>query len=206
MAVTLIATSALVYATFPIFPAVLVAATLHAAASCVLGPAIAAISLGLVGHAAIGERFGRNARFASIGAALSAAVMGGFGYFFTPQAVFFVTAALLVPLLVLRGVAAAEIDPERAHGNLPELRTGKPPDGSAQPAEQARPAGVRLLHPAVPSRQRGHAAADGQRAHHALGPVGHRADRRLHGRPQIVVALFSPWVVGRRSASAASPC
>ena len=49
--------------------------------------------------------------------------MGGFGYFFTPQAVFFVTAALLVPtLLVLRGVAAAEIDPERAHGNLPELR------------------------------------------------------------------------------------
>ena len=40
------------------------AATLHAAASCVLGPAIAAISLGLVGYAAIGERFGRNARFA----------------------------------------------------------------------------------------------------------------------------------------------
>ena len=43
VAVTLIATSAMVYATFPIFPAVLVAATLHAAASCVLGPAIAAI-------------------------------------------------------------------------------------------------------------------------------------------------------------------
>ena len=126
-AVTLIATAALVYATVPIFPAVLAAATMHAAASCVLGPAIAAISLGLVGHAAIGERFGRNARFASIGAALSAGVMAGFGYFFSPQAVFFVTAALLLPtLLVLRGIAAAEIDPERAHGNLPEQRIDKP--------------------------------------------------------------------------------
>jgi hypothetical protein len=34
------------------------AATLHAMASCVLGPAIAAISLGLVGPAVIGERLG----------------------------------------------------------------------------------------------------------------------------------------------------
>ncbi len=46
-----------------------------------------------MGHAAIGERFGRNARFASIGAGLSAAVMGACGYFFSTQAVFFVTAA-----------------------------------------------------------------------------------------------------------------
>ena len=121
VAVSLIAASALVYATWPIFPAVLAAATLHAAASCVLGPAIAAISLGLVGYAAIGERFGRNARFASIGAGLSAAVMGAFGYFFSAQAVFFVTAALLIPaLLVLHGIASAEIDPERAHGNMSE--------------------------------------------------------------------------------------
>ncbi|MFW1568075.1 hypothetical protein ACEV9J_24250, partial [Vibrio parahaemolyticus] len=58
VAVTMIATSALIYATWPIFPAVLAAATRQAAASCILGPAIAAISLGLVGHAAIGERFG----------------------------------------------------------------------------------------------------------------------------------------------------
>ena len=128
VAVTLIAGSALVYATWPIFPAVLAAATMHAAASCVLGPAIAAISLGLVGHAAVGERFGRNARFASIGAGLSAAVMGAFGYFFSAEAVFFVTAALLVPtLLVLRHMVSEEIDPERAHGNRPERRASKSP-------------------------------------------------------------------------------
>src|SRR5882672_6526079 len=122
-AVAAIGGSALAYALWPIFPVVLAAACLQAAASCVLGPAIAAISLGLVGHSAIGERFGRNARFASIGAGLSAAVMGACGYFFPTKSVFFVTAALLIPaLFVLQGIARAEIDPERAHGNLPEQR------------------------------------------------------------------------------------
>ena len=57
LAVATIGVSALAYAAWPIFPVVVVAATLHAAASCVLGPAIAAISLGLVGRLAIGERF-----------------------------------------------------------------------------------------------------------------------------------------------------
>ena len=100
---------------------------MQAAASCVLGPAIAAISLGLVGYAVIGERFGRNARFAAVGTGLSAAVMGAIGHFFSAQAVFFVTAALLIPaLFVLRGIAPAEIDPERAHGNLSEQPAGKP--------------------------------------------------------------------------------
>src|SRR5665213_3864455 len=66
-AVAAIGISALGYAAWPIFPVVVAAATLHAAASCVLGPAIAAISLGLVGPFAIGERFGRNARYASLG-------------------------------------------------------------------------------------------------------------------------------------------
>ena len=125
-AIAAIGGSALAYAISPIFPVVLAAASLQAAASCVLGPAIAAISLGLVGHAAIGERFGRNARFASIGAGLSAGMMGAFGYFFTAQSVFFVTAALMVPaVLVLRRLVREEIDPERAHGNLPAA--AKPP-------------------------------------------------------------------------------
>jgi hypothetical protein len=86
-----ISVSALVLALWPIFPAVLGAQILHAAASCVLNPAIAAISLGLVGHAAVGERFGRNARFASIGSGLAAAGMGATGYFLSNQAVFLVT-------------------------------------------------------------------------------------------------------------------
>jgi predicted MFS family arabinose efflux permease len=45
LAVATIGTCALAYAAWPIFPVVVTAAMLHAAASCVLGPAIAAISL-----------------------------------------------------------------------------------------------------------------------------------------------------------------
>src|SRR5205807_4895286 len=75
-AVATIGAAALSYAAWPIFPVVVAAATLHAAASCVLGPAIAAISLGLVGPFAIGERLGRNARVALAGNGTAAAVVG----------------------------------------------------------------------------------------------------------------------------------
>jgi len=73
VAVAVIAFSALVLALWPILASVLVAQILHAGASCVLGPAIGAISLGLVGHYAIANRLGRNACFASIGNARTAA-------------------------------------------------------------------------------------------------------------------------------------
>jgi MFS family permease len=44
------------------------AAVIQGAVGSVLGPSIAAISLGLVGHDALAERLGRNQRFASVGA------------------------------------------------------------------------------------------------------------------------------------------
>jgi MFS family permease len=123
LAIVAIAISALAYATSPIFAVILAAAVLHSAASCVLGPAMAAISLGLVGHVAISERLGRNARFAAVGNGLAAAAMGACGYFLSARAVFFVTAALLGPALVaLRMIAPQEVDPERAHGGPPERR------------------------------------------------------------------------------------
>ncbi len=128
IAIAAICFSALGYAALPVFPMVLSAAIVHALASCVLGPAIAAISLGLVGHATIGERLGRNARFASIGNGLAAAAMGACGYLLSARAVFVVTVILLVPaLLSLRAIAAKEIDPERAHSAAPRPRANKPP-------------------------------------------------------------------------------
>jgi Major Facilitator Superfamily len=98
--VATIGACALGYAAWPIFPVVVAAATLHAAASCVLGPAIAAISFDLVGHAAMGERLGRNARFASSGNCLTAAALGVCGLLWSSQAVFFFTAALVLPCLI----------------------------------------------------------------------------------------------------------
>lgn len=128
VAVGLISASAIAYAAWPIFPVVLAAACLHAAASCMLGPAIAAISLGLVGPRQIGERFGRNARFQSIGAGLSAAVMGAVGYLLEPRAVFLVTASLLIPTwAALRFIEPREIDPEQAHGASPRDPQDHPP-------------------------------------------------------------------------------
>jgi predicted MFS family arabinose efflux permease len=120
LAIATIGCSALAYAAWPIFPVVVAAATLHAAASCVLGPAIAAISLGLVGPRAIGVRLGRNARFASLGNGVAAAVMGTCGYLFSSRSVFLVTCVLAVPtLLALSQIREREIDVAYAHGAVP---------------------------------------------------------------------------------------
>ena len=51
-------------------------------------------SLGLVGYTLLSVRLGRNARYLSLGNAIAAGVMGGVGYNFSSQAIFFLTAAL----------------------------------------------------------------------------------------------------------------
>ncbi|MBS0270079.1 MAG: MFS transporter, partial [Proteobacteria bacterium] len=82
------------------FYAVFLAQVFHSAASVVIGPALAAISLGLVGHNLIGERMGRNARFSSLGSMFAAASMGASGYYLSSQAVFFVSAAMTIPAVM----------------------------------------------------------------------------------------------------------
>src|SRR5919198_2510832 len=119
LAIATIGACALAYAAMPIFPVVVTAATLHAMASCVLGPAIAAISLGLVGPLAIGERLGRNARFASLGNGSAAALMGACGYYISNRSVFLVTFLLAIPtLLALSRIREREIDIVQAHGAI----------------------------------------------------------------------------------------
>ena len=119
LAVIGIGLSALIIAVAPLFATIVVAKLLHVASSSVLGPAVAAITLGLVGHAAMGSRLGRNARFAAIGNGLAAGVMGACGYFVSAQAVFFVTAILAIPaLLALSRIRAADVDPVRADGGI----------------------------------------------------------------------------------------
>jgi predicted MFS family arabinose efflux permease len=125
LAVATIGCSALAFAAWPIFPVVAAAATLHAAASCVLGPAIAAISLGLVGPLAIGERFGRNARFASLGNGVAAALMGTCGYLLSSRSVFLVTFILAIPtLLALARIREREVNAAWCHGSVPREAPG----------------------------------------------------------------------------------
>jgi MFS family permease len=132
LAVIAIGVSALALALWPIFLIVMASRILHAVASCVLGPAIAAISLRLVGHAELGERIGRNARFASIGCILAAGAMGLTGHLLSSQAVFLVTAALIIPTLAAlwririddagAGVATSAIQPDTAAASLVNFR------------------------------------------------------------------------------------
>jgi predicted MFS family arabinose efflux permease len=201
LAVAAISISALAYAAWPIFPVVLSAAILHSCASCVLGPAIAAISLGLVGHAAVGERLGRNARFASIGNGLAAALMGACGYFLSARAVFFVTAALLAPALVaLRAMSANEIDPERCHGGLSRRRDKQPP---TKFAELLRQRSLVILAGCVMLFHLANSAMLPLMASVVTMRSSQWATVLIAACivvPQLVVAALSPWV-GRRAGS-----
>jgi MFS family permease len=80
------------------FPSVAGAAILQGAVGSVLGPSVAAISLGLVGHDALGERLGRNQRFASIGGLSAAAIMGAIGYLLSTRGIFLFAATSAIPL------------------------------------------------------------------------------------------------------------
>ena len=111
--------SALLIAATPVFALVATAKFVHIGASCILGPAIAAITLGMVGHARIAIRLGRNARFSAMGNGIAAGVMGAVGYFGSPQAVFFVTAFLAFPALIaLHYIREDDIDPVIADGGI----------------------------------------------------------------------------------------
>ncbi len=192
-----IGASALMMALWPLFPFVLFASVLSAAANCVLNPAIAAISLGLVGYHAIGPRLGRNARFASLGTGVAAAGMGACGYLFSSRAVFFVTAALLIPTLIaLSNIRAAEIDPVRAHSGV-------------APHDEFGP-GLRRLLTNWPLIAFAGATALFQFANAAMLPLmGSVMTMRSANWaeiliaaciivPQLVVALCSPWI-GRQA-------
>jgi MFS family permease len=128
----MVAAGALVIALWPSFPLVLAALVLQGITGGFLGLAIVAISLGLVGNAALAERLGRNQRFASIGGVVAAGLMGLVAYFLSFRAIFFVAAALVLPLLV----ALARIRPADIHFG----RASCVPDHHGQ----SRPPRVRL--------------------------------------------------------------
>jgi MFS family permease len=124
--VAAIAVSALLMAGWPALLPIVGAVALHAAASAVLGPAVAAISLSLVEREAFGERLGRNTRYAAVGNALAAALMGACGYAISDRAVFILTALFAVAALAAVGaLRAGELQPRRCTAQEPEK--GRPP-------------------------------------------------------------------------------
>jgi MFS family permease len=92
--------AALIFGLRADFPSIFAAAIMQGVAGSALGPGIAAISLGLVGHDALAERLGRNQRFASVGGLTAAAAMGAVGYLLASPDILLLTAALGAPVLL----------------------------------------------------------------------------------------------------------
>jgi MFS family permease len=127
--------SALAIAAAPNFPVVLAAQTMMAVAGAAFGPAIAAITLGILGSHGLASRMGRNAAFDHAGNVSIALVAGAVGWCFGQRAVFFLVPifSVLTALAVL-SIPAGAIDHARARGLD---RTG--------PVDGEQPSGLSVL-------------------------------------------------------------
>jgi predicted MFS family arabinose efflux permease len=173
----------------------------HALASCVMTPAIAALTLTVCGHDGFGERLGRNTRYAALGSAASAAVLGVAASYFSQRAVFAVTAALVVPALVAVFMIKADDQVADDHPALkhPREREHWPWQVFAEPALHVFAVAVVLFH----------------FANAALLPLALNELTRHQGAsgflvsativvPQMITAALAPWAgtlaqrIGRR--------
>ena len=132
LAVTLLAACLAVLTTF--WP-VAVAQAATGVCGAIFGPAIGAVSLGIVGHRAFAGRNGRNEAFNHAGNAFAAAVAGVAAYLFGPIAVFFLIGAMAIAsLFSVLAVPAELIDHAVARGL---------PDGA--PRDREQPRGLAIL-------------------------------------------------------------
>ena len=121
VALGLIASSGVLLFFFHSFWVVMLAQITYGATGGLVGPARNAIGLGLVGHAALSRRLGRNNRFNAWGNAGTAGLTGVLQQYVGKQWSFMLSAVLCVPAyLALRRIRPEEIDNARARGT----RTG----------------------------------------------------------------------------------
>ena len=209
-AIIAIIVAALLLGASPTFVAVFAAEVLHGFASCMLVPAMAAISLALVSRADLGNRLGRNARWASIGSALTAALMGVFGEYLSLRSVFFLTAALAVPALVALNMIHHEMAPVVPRMKKAAVKAGATiaqAVGGAEPPESLRDLlrDPRLLTFAacVVLFHLSNAAMLNLAAGEVTAHMGDNVQLVIAACiivPQFIVAGLSPWV-GRQAQS-----
>ncbi|ONG58873.1 MFS transporter [Pseudoroseomonas deserti] len=117
------------------FWAVAASQSLAAIAGAIFPPALAAITLGVVGPRLFARRIGRNEAFNHAGNAASAALAAGGAILFGPLVVFWLMAALAVLSIgAMLMVPAAAIDDRQARGLTPAADHG-----------EARPSGLATL-------------------------------------------------------------
>jgi MFS family permease len=114
--VVTVASSIMIFRLWPSFPLVALAQVMQGITGGVIGPAVVAITLGLVGHAKLAERLGQNQRFAAAGGVAVTLSMALVAYSEAPWAMF-VPVVLAAPVLVaLKQIRGEEIDFGRASG------------------------------------------------------------------------------------------
>jgi MFS family permease len=188
-AILAITLSALLLGASPTFVPVLTAEIFHGFASCMLTPAMAAISLALVGRLDLGERLGRNARWASIGSAVAAGMMGLSGEYISVRSVFWLTAALALPALVAlylmentSTVESARAAPVEPRESLRELLKDKR---------------LMIFAGCVVLFHMSNAAMLNLAAGEVTAHMGDNVELVIAACiivPQVVVAMMSPWV------------
>ena len=120
------------------FIAVAATQSLAAIAGSIFPPAIAAVTLGIVGPRAFAARIGRNEAFNHAGNAAAATLAGATAYFFGPSVVFWLLAAMaLASVVATLSIPADAIDDRMARGL----------DEAEKPAIEgtAKPSGIKVL-------------------------------------------------------------
>jgi hypothetical protein len=190
-----VASGALIFGLWPDFAWVFAASILQGSTGGLLGLGVTAISLGLVGHDALGERLGRNQRFASIGGLIATAIMGITGYFLSIRDIFFAAALFDLPVLM----ALVQIDAAAIHFG----RSCGAPDHHAMRPSRARRAVLfkdkRIITFAICLFLFQFANASilplvGETLAHDEGRQSSLILSALIVVPQVIVALLAPWV------------
>jgi MFS family permease len=196
----MVAAGALIIALWPSFPVVLAALVLQGITGGFLGLAIVAISLGLVGNTALAERLGRNQRFASIGGVVAAGLMGLIAYFLSFRAIFFVAAALVLPLLAALGsIRPADIHFGRASCVPDHQGPSKPPRVRLRSLWKNQ--GLLIFAGCVFLFQVANASVlplAGEALAYSKEAVSSLIVSALIMVPQAIVAIIAPWA-GRRA-------
>ena len=200
LGVLAVALGAIIIEFRPTFPLVLIGLMLQGITGGVLGPAIAAISLGLVGHSALPERLGRNQRFAATGSLAAAGLMGLIGYAFSYRAIFLLVVVLTLPLFVaLARIRATDIHFGRSCG-APHHHTLDLPARVGRASLWKTP-GLLILSLCLFLFQLGNASMLPLAGESLIYQGESRSSlivSALIVLPQIVVAAMAPWV-GRQA-------
>lgn len=112
-----VTTASLALPLFPSFLPVVISQSVAHAAAVVFPPAIAAVSLGIFGHAAFTRRIGRNETFNHAGNAVAAGLAGLSACWFGPTVVFYLLGAMAVASLAgILAIPEEAIDHDLARG------------------------------------------------------------------------------------------